>query len=271
MSVNQEAVEVEQEEVTQEIVEDVETPESVESAESESQDSETPTESGEADPEQTPWEKLPQYARDTITKLRAKNRELQQLQPQNRQPQQQEYQQPNAPSADSGAPREEDYESFLDYQRDVIRYEARREAERHYQHAQQKIEHQKIETSFAEKVESARTRYSDYDQVMEMSGSIPIPPAASEAIKRAANAGDIVYHLAKNPNEAYALANNGDPYAQIMQVAEIGRKIGTSGKRKTNAPPPVTPVRGAAPKTEQDIAKMTPAQTRDYMWSQQNK
>jgi hypothetical protein len=66
-----------------------------------------------------------------------------------------------------------------------------------------------------------------------------IPPSLTEAAIETGNPHDVLYHLAKNPDEAARIAML-PPTRQAVAVAKIATNI-SAPKRVSSAPPPITP------------------------------
>ena len=80
-----------------------------------------------------------------------------------------------------------------------------------------------------------------------------IPPSLTEAAIESGNPHDVLYHLAKNPDEAARIAML-PPTRQAVAVAKIAGGL-NAPKRVSSAPPPITPKvsgMGSAPATLDD-------------------
>ena len=118
-------------------------------------------------------------------------------------------------------------------------------------------ERQVLEQSWAVARDEAKTRYADFETVA-LSGWEPSPVMT-----------DLILTSDVGPDVAYHLGQNRDLAAQIarMSAVEAARAIGRieaslqlpKPRMSTNAPPPISPVRGGASVTK-DPAKMTLAE-----------
>lgn len=78
--------------------------------------------------------------------------------------------------------------------------------------------------------------------------------AIAEAITTDENGVMIMYHLASNPDEAARIFALKSPAAQVREIGKIAANIGKPNP-VSKAPPPINPVRGAAP-----AGRKTPAE-----------
>lgn len=127
-----------------------------------------------------------------------------------------------------------------------------------------------MDVSWNQKVQTARESYPDYDEVMEDANDISIPQhlqaSFNEALKSSDLGADIVYHLAKNPDEAtriFALPIN----AAIREIGKLESRLEVDKNAKTNpivkkskAPEPIKPPRSSGGSTKVSLDKMTPAE-----------
>jgi hypothetical protein len=126
-----------------------------------------------------------------------------------------------------------------------------------------------------ERVDAAKTRYSDWDEVMPKS-PVQIPDVVAAYIQSSEHIGDIGYYIAKHPEFADSLLK----MHPLAAIAEIGR-LEIRWQKKANgaaseqpeppartqpsAPAPISVLPGSgATGVTTDPSKMTPAQLRDY-------
>lgn len=104
------------------------------------------------------------------------------------------------------------------------------------------------------RIDTAATMYPDFDDVVEASADLPVTQAMHETILQSEFSADIVYYLAKHPEETKKIA----ALPPVRQIAELG-KIETKFEKKpeppppkriTQAPEPIKPVSGQEIETE---------------------
>lgn len=178
-------------------------------------------------------------------------RELESLRkPQTEQRTQQVQKDPNA------EPKREDFASEIDFVRAMTRWEVRQENERSRQAESQRQQEEttkQVFDSHYKRVSEARGRIEDFDEVIEDSG-IEISKEAAMAIYECENSADVMYHLAKNPEDAETLKQLS-PIRQIAAIGHISASLGSEKpsrapkKLESTAPAPITPVGGASSKS----------------------
>ena len=102
-----------------------------------------------------------------------------------------------------------------------------------------------IEQSWTAQLADAKQRYTDFDAVA-LSNEVPISQAMGEIIKTSDVGADVAYFLGQNRALAAQIAQ--------LQPVEAARAIGRieaslsqpKPRTETNAPPPISPVRGSA-------------------------
>jgi len=154
------------------------------------------------------------------------------------------------------------FASDAEYQRASIQQEARaaaraeleqeRNAEK--QRSEQQ-EAQKAREGFSRKLEDARDSYPDFEEVVSEASSMPVSPALERALTLADNGADILYHLAKNPEEVERI-NRLRPVEAAFAVAQLAHKIQRPTTKASNAPTPIKPVAPArtSPSGEPDVS-----------------
>lgn len=241
------AAPAEQTEENNEATESTEKTESTEATEAaETTDSDEHTEA------QTPKKKGFQKRIDKLTK---EKRELEARLSALEQKFQQGNQQSTQPAAKSNAkPVSENfnsYDEFLEALADwkVDERERQREAQRAQQEQQAKAQEQ--QKSFGQRVEAAREKHEDFDEVAGRDDVI-IPPAAAQAIVEATDGAEIMYHLGKHPEIAEKLQGLS-PYQQVLEIGRISQSFAQPTPKKaapvSKAPAPVKTVAGKASKT----------------------
>ncbi len=102
-----------------------------------------------------------------------------------------------------------------------------------------------IEQSWAAQREEAKQRYADFEQVA-LSDEVPISRAMGELIKTSDMGADVAYHLGQNRDLAAQIAKLS-PVEAARAIGRIEASLTQPKPRtQTNAPDPITPVKGAA-------------------------
>lgn len=115
---------------------------------------------------------------------------------------------------------------------------------------------------WGEQVQEAVTRYEDYEAVA-MNPRLPVTKQMATLIQESDKGADVLYYLGSHPEEATVLAGL-PPHRQAMAIGRIEATLAApQPKTKTNAPPPIKPVKGAAPATKSPD-DMTPAEYRAW-------
>ena len=115
-----------------------------------------------------------------------------------------------------------------------------------------------IASAWTAQVAEAKGRYADFDQVA-LANDLPVTEAMGELIMTSEAGPDVLYHLGQNRALAAQIAG--------LNAVEAARAIGRieaslsrpKPKTETNAPPPISPVRGSAG-ASRDPSKMSVAE-----------
>ncbi len=108
--------------------------------------------------------------------------------------------------------------------------------------------------AFSAKVEAARDRMPDFDQVFP---STPISEVAAELIADSDKAAEIAYWLSKNQQEAHRIYQL-PAHLQGAEIARIENRVSTVSTRKTsNAPTPPPVLSGQTAPGAKDPASMS--------------
>lgn len=168
-----------------------------------------------------------------------------------------------------GFPAEPALDSFDDYDqynRALVRWEASRLlAERDHQAEQGKAQaaRQTVAQAHAARVEAVQEKYQDFDETVAAAPNISFNDSTYSAIVESDQSADIVYHLAKNPAEAYRL-HGLPPVQQIKEIARLEDKFKASPaqpvKRVTQAPTPINAIGGNGEAAGKDPDKMSDAE-----------
>lgn len=157
--------------------------------------------------------------------------------------------------AEPSAPAQDDYstyEQYLEAKAEWIadkRVEAKL-AERDQKDAQSKVEaeHTKVVSTWQQKEDAAKTKYSDYSDVLESVDDINIPPYLQNAIMDSEVGGDLAYSLASRRAELERIVSL-KPHAALMALGKLEDKLSQAPapkKETTKAPPPIKPLGGNA-------------------------
>lgn len=125
---------------------------------------------------------------------------------------------------------------------------------------------QKRSESFKAKVEAARDKMPDFDQVF---WNVPVSEHAADLIAESDKAAEVAYWLGKNPHEA-ARIYQLPPHMQGAEIARLENRLSTVSNRKTsNAPTPPPVLSGQSAPGSKDPASMTMAEYAKWRTAQQ--
>lgn len=161
---------------------------------------------------------------------------------------------PPKPEARAGEPKREDYSDYQEYIRADARWNAKQEAEKafaeHTKNSQaesQKADADKQREAFRARVSTLAKDLTDFDEVMAEATSdqdSPVSRLHSEPISACDNPAAVLYHLAKNPDEAERIASlPGQKQAREIWALDTKLKS-TPTKKPSNAPAPIVPLGG---------------------------
>ncbi len=99
-----------------------------------------------------------------------------------------------------------------------------------------------LDMDYAEREESARDKYDDFDQVVH-NPKLRITDAMAETIKASEIGPDIAYWFGNNPKEADRVSRLS-PLMQAREIGKIEAKVSTNPPEKkiSSAPSPIRPV-----------------------------
>lgn len=151
-------------------------------------------------------------------------------------------------------PQLEQFSTELEYAKAHAKWVARQEAyaliqqrEEAIQRAAQQREAETQVQSYQARIAEARTRYSDYEEVMVTAPDIPLPPHISQALLESEFGPDVAYRLAKDPARVQRIVSL-TPTAALREIGKVeaeieaGRKSKAAPPRVSNAPEPISPV-----------------------------
>jgi hypothetical protein len=161
------------------------------------------------------------------------------------------------------------FDDYDQYNRALVRWEAGRLlAERDHVSEQTKAQAAQKATlsSHGARMEAAKERYADLDEVFAEAPQIAFNDSTFSAIVESDQSADIAYHLAKNPAEA-ARISALSPVKQIMEIARLEDRFKVSPapvKRISQAPTPLNPIGGNGAVVQKDPDKMNDAEWLAY-------
>jgi hypothetical protein len=144
-----------------------------------------------------------------------------------------------------------------DYDRKAIARELKQEIAAEKQKEVVKTEEQKARESWMSKVETARSEYEDFDDVV-FDDSLPITEPMQKALLKDEQGARIAYYLGTHREESARIAQL-DPVGAAFALGEIKARIAGNKPAQepapkppapvTQAPPPPTPVKKTSPVT----------------------
>lgn len=221
-------------EVTQEVIAEVPAPEQVATAAPESVEVSAPEQS-EAE-QKAEAEKVKTFTQEELDAAIGKRLAREQRKWEREQAQRHAEMQVTTPDVNISVDQFETPEDYAEAlaERKAIELIAKREAAKYVS---------EVDSRYFEKVEDAKDKYDDYEQVAHGTHWHPTE-AMVEAIKASEIAPDLAYHLGSNPKEAERISR----LSPILQAKEIGRieaKLAAEPPKPTktsSAPAPIAPV-----------------------------
>jgi len=183
---------------------------------------------------------------------------------------------PEIPETDAVAPKEEDFDSYEEYEKALNDYKTQRavndELRRYREKATSSASEQELKSFITETIDEGRSKYEDFEDVA-LANTVPITQEMLGIMKDLDNPADIAYYLGKNRSECASISNMSREgairaltkvEAKVAQAIEqgpatVGTKPEKPKKKVTNAPPPVRPTGSSAVVTK-DPAKMSQAE-----------
>ncbi len=157
-------------------------------------------------------------------------------------------------------PKESDFDDYLKFQTASIAYQVKhdivsRELKRNAEAAQQANDsaRQQLESDFTARVVEARKAIKDFDVVTKAATASPQHPEVITTIMESDHGAKIAYYYAKHPEKVHEL--NALPLRrQLAEVGKLEARLTVAPKKVTQAPPPIPPVRGGAPRRATQVA-----------------
>jgi hypothetical protein len=151
---------------------------------------------------------------------------------------------PDKPNAEDFTDYDQYIEALTDWKTD--QKFAQREAEQARKQAEksQQTEAERTNERQNELLENGERKYDDFEDVVKSDKTV-YSRAAYLSILESDQSADIVYHLAKNPDEAKRISEL-PAYAQAKEIGKLEDKLLQKPKPKpSNAPEPITPIEGS--------------------------
>ena len=123
-----------------------------------------------------------------------------------------------------------------------------------------------VQENWSNQIDEVSEKYDDFEDALFSIPKESMTEAMTLAIMESDSAGEIAYFLGTNHEEAARIAN----MSIVRQVKEIDKLGSKFTPKTTNAPDPVTPVKGDDSPMK-DISKMSPEEYRDYRRAQMAK
>ena len=156
--------------------------------------------------------------------------------------------------SEPSAPNQSEYASYEEYLEAKAEYIAEQKVEKKLaereskaQQSREAEEHSNIVKTWQQKVESATSKYADYDEALESVDHINVPAPLQAAIMESDIGADLAYHLAKHSAELERIVKL-KPHAALMALGKLEDKLSQAPELKkvpvSKAPEPIKPVGG---------------------------
>lgn len=154
------------------------------------------------------------------------------------------------PIAPTDRPQRAAYASQEDYDEALTDWKADQriaERERAHAEAQAKADMNAIETAYVARIEAAKQEIEDFEEVISAS-EVPISEVVAVAIKRSKEGPQLLYFLAKHPDELKKV-NRMHAIDAVGYLKDLGRELmepattPTKTVERSKAPEPIKPVR----------------------------
>jgi hypothetical protein len=230
-------------------------PEAAKPTEPPEQHEETPEEKRKREARER-WEKLTKDRREAIEKAERLERENAELQDKLNPPAEVPDEEPD-PSK---------YTDIAKYRDDLKKWE-RAQVLKEQKAEEAKRENLRIESEWTERVKHATQAIPDFQSVLSGS-NVAVPDWVRDAIKTSEVGPNLLYHLAKNPDEAEKI-NKMTPVAAVRYIGKLETALENKSSpdeksteppvQVSNAPAPITPVRSA-------VTNEVPGRNPDGTW-----
>lgn len=167
------------------------------------------------------------------------------------------------PVTAAGEPDPDNFETHREYVKALTRWEAKQLQEEERQKSQKQTleaEQAKTVSTFQERKKAFAEKNKDFEETLESLNDIPRTPVFESVILESELGPEILYELAKNPEEAKRIAKL-PPIAAALELGKIAAKVATDPseekkpepKRITKALKPIEPVGGRSRSVEKSI------------------
>lgn len=210
----------------------------------ESEDSEESEEEAEGEKEEKPKKKGGGFQRkiDKLTKrnsdLAAQNRALEERLERLEKKDEPKPEKAEPSSTDDPKPRSEEFEFFDDFTEAMTDWKLRQKEKAEFERKSKEeaeAAKRKAAENWKTRVDAARERYEDYDEVLETAEDLDVPVDLETALLEAGP--EIIYHLAKNRDEAKRIADLPLRSA-LREIGKIEAKLADSSKEPPPKPQP---------------------------------
>ena len=165
-------------------------------------------------------------------------------------------QQPPTQPTSQGEPKQDDYEDYGQFVKDLAVYQARQAFEAQQREAQQRQASEQQQRSREEArqrlLRQAANKYDDFEEVA-FDGNLPVSDTMAQAIGDSEMGADLLYYLGSNPDEADRIFNL-PPARQMREIIKLESTLSATPK-PTGTPPPIKPS-GNAAKVEVPITEV---------------
>lgn len=147
--------------------------------------------------------------------------------------------QPAQPSGEPTPAQFQDYETYIKALTDFRVGEALKGVRKESEAQQQERAFKERAAAIRPKVEAAKAKYDDFDEVAY---SYDAPPAMQAAMLKSAHTGELYYYLGANPDERERIAAMDD-FDQAYAIRDLERTL-TAPPSPTKTPAPIVPNNG---------------------------
>ncbi len=147
--------------------------------------------------------------------------------------------QPAQPSGEPTPAQFQDYETYIKALTDFRVNEALKGVRKESEAQQQERAFKERAAAIRPKVEAAKAKYDDFDEVAY---SYDAPPAMQAAMLKSAHTGELYYYLGANPDERERIAAMDD-FDQAYAIRDLERTL-TAPPSPTKTPAPIVPNNG---------------------------
>jgi hypothetical protein len=158
------------------------------------------------------------------------------------------------PEPSAARPKPEDFQDYDDYVEALADWKAEEKARKLRDELKAESEKTRAKTEADRRMEAFRAAESkfratvqDYDEAIQDAQDTPMTQVMFDVILESEVGPNLLYHLAKNPDEAERIAHLS-PARQAAEIGKLEDKLAQQLKdpqkpKASNAPPPVNPVR----------------------------